>query len=129
MATHVVFEPLDFMARLAALVPNPRINLTRYHGVFAPNHHWREQVTPTRRGRRQAAHAEKPPTNPHASGTLDLLSLGITPFARRSTGGSHAPQFTWENNQRCANSEAVTSVAPDNQPFCISYTRQRGAHD
>ena len=41
MATHVVFEPLDFMARLAALVPNPRINLTRYHGVFAPNHHWR----------------------------------------------------------------------------------------
>ena len=30
--THGVFEPLDFMARLAALVPNPRVNLTRYHG-------------------------------------------------------------------------------------------------
>jgi len=27
--THVVFEPLDFIARLAALVPNPRVNLTR----------------------------------------------------------------------------------------------------
>jgi hypothetical protein len=35
--THVVFEPLDFLARLAALVPRPRVNLTRYHGVFAPN--------------------------------------------------------------------------------------------
>ena len=35
--THVLFEPLDFLARLAALVPKPRANLTRYHGVFAPN--------------------------------------------------------------------------------------------
>ncbi len=35
--THVVFEPLDFVARLAALVPKPRVNLTRFHGVFAPH--------------------------------------------------------------------------------------------
>ena len=27
--THVIFEPLDFIARLAALVLKPRINLTR----------------------------------------------------------------------------------------------------
>jgi len=31
--THVVFEPLDFMARLAALVPKPRVHLTTYHNV------------------------------------------------------------------------------------------------
>lgn len=35
--THVIFEPLDFIAKLAALVPKPRVNLTRFHGVFAPN--------------------------------------------------------------------------------------------
>jgi hypothetical protein len=28
---------LDFLARLAALVPPPRAHLIRYHGVFAPN--------------------------------------------------------------------------------------------
>ena len=28
--------PLDFIARLAALVPKPRLNLTRFHGVFDP---------------------------------------------------------------------------------------------
>jgi len=28
--THVVLEPLDFLARLAALVPPPRMHLTRY---------------------------------------------------------------------------------------------------
>ena len=27
--THVIFEPLDFIARLVALVPKPRVNLTR----------------------------------------------------------------------------------------------------
>ena len=50
--THVIFEPLDFMyrmygmpwaqgcagtaiSRLVALIPKPRVNLTRFHGVFA----------------------------------------------------------------------------------------------
>ena len=42
------------MARLAALVPTPRVNLTRYPGVFAPNHRLGEQVTSARRGRHQA---------------------------------------------------------------------------
>ena len=28
--THVIFEPLDFIARLAALMPKSRVNLTRY---------------------------------------------------------------------------------------------------
>jgi hypothetical protein len=49
--THVIFEPLDFIARLAALVPKPRVNLTRFHGVFAPNSSYRARVTPARRGR------------------------------------------------------------------------------
>jgi hypothetical protein len=49
--THVIFEPLDFIARLAALVPKPRVNLTRYHGVFAPNSKHRALVTPGKRGK------------------------------------------------------------------------------
>jgi hypothetical protein len=49
--THVIFEPLDFIARLAALVPKPRVNLTRYNGVFAPNSKHRAQVTPAKRGK------------------------------------------------------------------------------
>jgi len=50
----VLFDPVDFMARLAALVPKPRMNLTRFHGVFAPNSRLRAQVTPAQRGRRSA---------------------------------------------------------------------------
>jgi hypothetical protein len=36
---------------LAALVPKPRVNLTRYHGVFAPNSSHRARVTPAKRGK------------------------------------------------------------------------------
>ena len=49
--TQVAFEPMDFIARLAALVPKPRVSLTRYHGVLAPNHRWRGLVTPAKRGK------------------------------------------------------------------------------
>jgi hypothetical protein len=33
--THLSFEPVAFLRRLAALVPSPYQNLVRYHGVFA----------------------------------------------------------------------------------------------
>lgn len=55
--THVIFEPLDFIARLAALVPKPRVNLTRFHGVFAPNSKHRALVTPAKRGKVKKAKA------------------------------------------------------------------------
>jgi hypothetical protein len=49
--THVIFEPLDFISRLVSLIPKPRVNLTRFHGVFAPNSKYRVLVTPAKRGR------------------------------------------------------------------------------
>jgi hypothetical protein len=39
---------LDLIARLAALVPRPRLNLTRFHGVFAPNFKHRARIVPRR---------------------------------------------------------------------------------
>ena len=53
--THVIFEPLDFISRLVALVPKPRVNLTRFHGVFAPNSNYRALVTPAKRGKGKKA--------------------------------------------------------------------------
>ena len=42
--THLVMSPLEFMQRLAALVPRPRLHLIRFHGVLAPNAKMRAQV-------------------------------------------------------------------------------------
>ncbi len=42
--THIVMSPLEFMQRLAALVPRPRLNLIRFHGVLAPNAKLRSKI-------------------------------------------------------------------------------------
>ena len=44
--THMVFTPMELMEKLAALVPAPRVNLVRYHGVLAPRSAWRDSVVP-----------------------------------------------------------------------------------
>jgi hypothetical protein len=70
--THIVMEPLDLMARLAALVPPPRMHLTRYHGVFAPHSQLRAAVTPAQRGMGSPGQgagqaADKPATPRHVA--------------------------------------------------------------
>ncbi|MBC7941459.1 MAG: transposase [Chitinophagaceae bacterium] len=44
--TQLVMSPLEFMQRLAALVPRPRLHLIRFHGVLAPDAELRAQVVP-----------------------------------------------------------------------------------
>ena len=41
---HLLFEPLEFLEKLAAITPRPRINLVLYHGVLAPHASWRALV-------------------------------------------------------------------------------------
>ena len=69
--THVIFEPLDFISRLVALVPKPRVNLTRFHGVFAPNSKYRARVTPAQRGKGQTIESsdDRTPTEHRAAMT------------------------------------------------------------
>jgi hypothetical protein len=42
--THLLFEPIEFLEKLAALTPRPRINLVLYHGILAPHARARAQV-------------------------------------------------------------------------------------
>jgi hypothetical protein len=42
--THLMFDPLELLERLAALTPRPRINLVLYYGVFAPHARHRARV-------------------------------------------------------------------------------------
>ena len=56
--SHVFFTPLDLIGKLAALVPPPRLNLTRFYGVFAPNSKVRAEVTASQRGKNSPRLAE-----------------------------------------------------------------------
>jgi hypothetical protein len=44
--SHIVMSPLEFMQRLAALVPRPRLHLIRFHGVLAPHARLRAAIVP-----------------------------------------------------------------------------------
>ena len=44
--THLLFEPLELLEKLAVLVPPPREHLVTYHGVLAPCASLRDQVVP-----------------------------------------------------------------------------------
>jgi hypothetical protein len=43
----VIFEPQDLLAKLAALVPAPRVRLVRFHGLLGPAAAWRPLIIPT----------------------------------------------------------------------------------
>jgi hypothetical protein len=53
--THLVFEPVEFLEKLAALTPRPEINLVLYHGVLAAHAHWRPEVVAYHRAERGGA--------------------------------------------------------------------------
>ena len=69
-------SPLEFMQRLGALVPRPRLHLIRFHGVLAPNARLRPEVIPSvpvNANTPSADHGDAPP--PSASARLSWARL------------------------------------------------------
>lgn len=44
--SHFVMPPLEFLSRLTSLIPPPRKNMIRYHGIFGANSAFRGQIVP-----------------------------------------------------------------------------------
>jgi hypothetical protein len=67
--TQVIYEPMELIERLAALVPPPKFNVTRYSGVLAPAATFRPLVIPQAKASGPLPHAgcqaevETPKTN------------------------------------------------------------------
>ena len=55
--SHLLFSGLEFVEKLAALVPPPRIHLTRFFGCLAPHSKIRSQIVPKK------ADVSEPPAN------------------------------------------------------------------
>ena len=91
-------EPLEFMERLAALVPRPRLHLIRFHGVLATNAKLRSKIVPAsgiachrvpKRGRSRAGRAGAHQLGPAAQtrlrrrrGTLSQLRRCLEDYRR-----------------------------------------------
>jgi len=57
--TAIKLTPMELMERLAALVPRPRVHLTRYHGVLAPHYKYRKDIVPKKKPELQLTSAEQ----------------------------------------------------------------------
>jgi hypothetical protein len=42
--SHLLFEPVELLEKLAAITPRPAVNLVLYHGVLAPHARWRRYI-------------------------------------------------------------------------------------
>ena len=107
------FEPLEFVAKLAALVPPPRFNMVRYHGILAPACPWRPFVVPS-----LPEHEFNGGSHPNGSGGREqdftgCVSPQYLPSPPDPFDGGINPDPVWkpEKQQR----EFAGSVSPDQQ--------------
>jgi hypothetical protein len=73
--THLVFDPVELLERLAALTPRPRINLLVYYGVLGARSRWRSRL----------AEPERPPETPP----------GTTPEPRAAAAVGPRTNWLW----------------------------------
>jgi len=111
----VVFEPLEFLERLAALVPAPRFNMIRYSGVLAPAASWRDRLAPCGESMedetKDETAEERPEPLPDAACPLERPAnenMGLVGFAPVSVG----PQPS------AASCSARTALAPAGGAGC-----------
>jgi hypothetical protein len=66
-----IFKPLDFIIRLASLVPSPRVNLGTMG--FSPPHRLRAQIVPSARGAEKNKEQRGVDMEGTPSGSADLF--------------------------------------------------------
>ena len=98
--THLLFDPVELLERLAALTPRPRIHLILYHGVLAPRAAWRALVVQfgttdnaaatgaTDEGEKHAEAADCRHGNNYLWAELMRRSLGLDVLACPRCGGT-----------------------------------------
>ncbi|MFY0528755.1 transposase [Archangium gephyra] len=116
--THLLFTELEFLRRVASLVPPPRANLTRFHGVFAPGAHLRPFLVPqageeeTRQGARPRHRGERHllplrPLRPSRRSALRRRQRGSRPRTVGGEAGTSRPVTTHDGAEGRMIREAV----------------------
>jgi hypothetical protein len=98
--THLLFEPIEFIEKIAALIPRPQFNLIIYNGVLAPNAKWRKEVV--KYGR---------PVGPQFIAPNDGEHDDIAPEPEKPGDGPRYRPWV-ERRARRPNSSSCTTPAP-----------------
>jgi Putative transposase len=81
----IVLRPLEFIARIAALVPPPRQHRHRYYGVLAPNAPQRGQVTPQ----------VIPAVTPAEDNSISPLTTCDLTIGAKANCARHLSRYSW----------------------------------
>jgi Putative transposase len=84
-AHEIVLTPLEFIARIAALVPPPRQHRHRYYGVLAPNARQRGQVIPV----------VIPPLTPSEGDSMTQPLPTDPPIGPKASSVHHQSRYSW----------------------------------
>jgi len=95
--THMIYEPLEFLGRLAALIPPPRAHQVRYHGCLAPAASLRARIVPA-----------APTPHPGTAGVCTVTGEAEAPMPPTPDGAAIAPTL--------AASEAMASDTRSSRP-------------
>ena len=97
--THVVFQPLELLEKLAAIVPAPKTHLVRYSGILGPAAAWRSLIVPAESEAESAStihpccvETSAGATNSVAAASV-VASAGPTPMLSPAT--RHGRNYTW----------------------------------
>jgi len=91
-ANELVLDPIDFLRRLAALIPPPHMKMVRYHGVFANRSRYRSQLPPP-----------PPPIQPPGEAPQPL-------FDRPLSGSEYSPAASPDKDVAIAGQQAQLST-------------------
>ena len=103
-SSHRVMTPMEFIERLVSIVAPPRLPLTRFHGVLAPNSSWRREIASvTRRSDDESEPrcAEQAHARPKARASVAAMGTGtdrqssapavLPPVAAKAEGSGTDP--------------------------------------
>jgi len=92
--THVLFEPLELIEKLCALVPTPRAHMVRYHGLLGPAAAWRPLIVPGSPPSAAAAASPAAPATEAAKAEAACTSDAETPQTVEPPQ-RHSRNYTW----------------------------------
>jgi hypothetical protein len=98
--TQLRLTPLEFLDRLAVLIPPPRVHRHRYYGVLAPNALWRAQVTAMAAGTAAQAPSEADRSLPAGSPVASTEERAAE-LVHRSYATSPSGRCCWRESTRC----------------------------
>jgi len=97
--THVVFEPVELIEKLCALVPTPRAHMVRYHGLLGPAAAWRSLIVPNCNSMPSAGAAvggTATPVSEAAAAPTKTDSTDATKTSKPSIAQQpHSRNYTW----------------------------------